>query len=288
LRWLAAVLLCSIGAGTLCAQEQAQEQEWKNNPRELVRRAVTNENKAPSKSMYFMYRDMKLNSKTGQTETREMVQTPQLVLARVIAINGHPLSPDAKAKEDARLNRLTANPDELAKKMRQQKADDARARKMVSAIPDAFNFQYVNTVQRDNGDVVVMQFKPNPNWDPPDRELQVFTGMEGTLEVAVPQERIALMNASLVKAVEFGWGIFGKLFPGGNFLIEQHEVYPGYWDTTHMQLHFTGKILLFKNLNIQEDEKTSDYQPVDGMTVAQALDKLKMVGEEYAKNADGK
>jgi len=285
---MATLLLCSAAAGSLSAQEQAPEQQWKNNPRELVRRAVANEDKASSDKMYFMYRDMKLNSKTGKTETREMVQTPQLVLARVIAIDGHPLSSEAEAKEDARLNRLNANPDELAKKMRQQKADDARARKMVAAIPDAFNFQYVNTVKREDGSVVVMQFKPDPNWEPPDRERQVFTGMEGTLEIAVPQERIALMNARLVKTVEFGWGIFGKLYPGGNFLIEQHEVYPGYWDTTHMQLHFTGKVLLFKSLNIQQDEKTSDYQPVDGMTVAQALDKLKMAGEEYAKNADGK
>jgi len=285
LRWPVILLICFF---ILADSLSAQEQEWKNNPRELVRRAAANENKSPAKPMYFMYRDMKLNSKTGQTETREMIHTPALTLARIIAIDGHPLSADAKAKEDARLNRLTADSEELTKKIKQQKLDDARARKMVQAIPDAFNFQYVNTVKKESGDVVVMQFKPNPNWNPPDRELQVFSGMEGTLEIAVPQERIALMDARLFKAVDFGWGIFGRLYPGGNFLIEQKEVYPSYWDTTHMQLHFTGKILMIKSLNIQEDEKTSDYHPVDGMTVAQALNKLKEVDDEYARNANGK
>ncbi len=286
LRWMALLLCSLLTAGTLYAQEQ-QEQQWKSNPHELMRRAVANENTPPPNHMYFMYRDVKLNSKTGQSETREMVQTPQLALARIIAINGHPLSAEDKAKEDDRLNRLTSSQDELAKKIKQQKADDARARKMVQAIPDAFVFQYMTTEKGESGDVMVYKFEPNPSWDPPDRELQVFTGMSGTMKIAVPQQRIVLMDAKLFKAVDFGWGIFGRLYPGGNFLIEQRQVYPGYWDTTHMQLHFTGKILMFKNLNIQEDDKTSDYQPVEGMTVAQALNKLKTVDEEYAKNANG-
>ncbi|MGZ4789501.1 MAG: hypothetical protein ACXVZX_13355 [Terriglobales bacterium] len=262
-------------------------QDWKANPKELVRRAVQNENSEPSKKMYFMYKDVKRNHKTGQTETKEMMQTPVLTLGRMVAINGQPLSPDQKAKEDARLNRLTQSQDELAKKEKQQKQDDERARKMVQAIPDAFNFEYVNTEKTDTGEVVVLKFSPNPNWDPPDRELQVFTGMQGTLKIAMPGERIALMDATLFRGVDFGWGIFGHLNPGGSFLIEQKEIYPGHWDTTHMKLHFTGKILLFKGLDIQEDEQTSDYRPVEGMNVAQALAKLKEVGEEYARNANG-
>lgn len=282
LRRLLGYLLClAMVPGSLLAQD------WKSNPKELIRRAVENENKQPAQKMYFMYRDVKRNSKTGQTETRIMLQTPEMSLARIVAINGHPLSPDEKAKEDARLNRLTSSPDELTKKQKQQKQDDQRARKMVAAIPDAFNFQYVDTEKTDSGELAVFKFTPNPNWDPPDRELQVFTGMQGTLKIALPAERIALMDATLFRGVDFGWGIFGHLNPGGSFLIEQKEVYPGHWDTTHMKLHFTGKILLFKTLDIQEDEQTSDYKPVEGMNVAQALEKLKEVDQEYAKNANG-
>jgi hypothetical protein len=248
---------------------------------------VQNENSEPSKKMYFMYKDVKRNSKTGQVETKEMLQTPQLTLGRLVAINGQPLSPEQKSKEDDRLNRLTANPDELAKKLKQQKQDDQRARKMVQAIPDAFNFQYVNSEKTDSGELAVFKFTPDPNWNPADRELQVFTGMQGTLKIAVPADRIALMDAKLFRGVDFGWGIFGHLNEGGSFLIEQKEIYPGHWDTTHMKLHFTGKILLLKSLDIQEDEQTSDYQPVQGMDVAQALAKLKEVDNEYARNASG-
>jgi|tagenome__1003787_1003787.scaffolds.fasta_scaffold20841582_1 hypothetical protein len=281
-RWVTGFLLCSV---LLPASLAAQD--WKTNPRELVRRAVQHENNEPAKKMYFMYKDVKRNSKTGQTDTKEMLQTPQLTLGRLVAINGQPLPADAKAKEDDRLNRLTANPDELSKKLKQQKQDDQRARKMVEAIPDAFNFQYVNTEKTDGGEVAVFKFTPNPNWEPVDRELQVFTGMQGTLKVALPAERIALMDATLFRGVDFGWGFFGHLNEGGSFMIEQKEIYPGHWDTTHMKLHFTGKILLFKSLDIQEDEQTSDYHPVEGMNVAQALARLKEVDNEYARNASG-
>ncbi len=262
-------------------------QDWKSNPRELVRRAIRNENSEPAKKMYFMYKDVKHNSKTGQIDTREMVQTPQVTLGRLVAVNGQPLSQEQKAKEDSRLNRLVSNPDELTKKNKEQKQDDERARKMVNAIPEAFNFEYVDTEKTAMGDLAVFKFAPNPDWDPPDRELQVFTGMKGTLKIALPVERIALMDATLFRSVDFGWGIFGRLNQGGSFLIQQQEVYPGHWDLTHMKLHFTGKILLFKSLDIQEDEQTSDYKPVEGMNVGQALARLKEVDEEYAKNANG-
>jgi hypothetical protein len=46
-------------------------------------------------------------------------------------------------------------------------------------------------------------------------------------------------------------------------------------------------VLVFKSLNIQEDESTSDYRPIQPMTVTQALDKLREVDGEYAKNASG-
>jgi hypothetical protein len=277
LRWCAA-LLVSILALPLAAQD------WKANPRDLIRRAIANEEKEPAKSTYFMYRDSK-RKKGGSTETKEMLQTPSMVLGRLVAINGQPLTAEQRKNEERRLNRLVNNQDELDKKKKEQKEDDERAHKMVSAIPDAFTFQYVKTEESPSGEVAVYNFTPNPNWNAPDRELQVFTGMSGVLKIAVRPERLALMQAMLTKDVNFGWGILGRLNKGGDFLIEQTEIAPGHWDVTHMKLHFTGKVLFLKSLNIQEEESTSGYQIVQPMTVAQALDKLREVDGEYAKNA---
>jgi hypothetical protein len=279
IRFCAALLVCALSL-PLAAQD------WKTNPRDLIRRAIANEEKEPAQKAYFMYRDTK-RKKDGSTETKEMLQTPTMMLGRIVAINGQPLTAEQRKNEEGRLNRLVNDQDELNKKKKEQKEDDERARKMVRAIPDAFNFQYVKTEEGPSGEVAVYNFTPNPNWDPPDRELQVFTGMSGVLKIAVKPERLALMQATLTKDVNFGWGILGRLYKGGDFLIEQTEIAPGHWDVTHMKLHFTGKVLMFKSLNIQEDELTTDYRTVQPMTVAQALDKLREIDGEYAKNASG-
>jgi hypothetical protein len=273
----AVLLLCTF-ARPLTAQE------WKSNPRELIRRAIANQDKPSAKATYYKYRDVK-RKKDGSTETKEMLQTPQLVLGRIVARNGEPLSPEQRKNEESRLNRLTKDPNELNKKKKEQHDDDERARMMVRAIPDAFNFQYTGSEEGPSGEIAVFKFSPNPNWDPPNRELQVFTGMSGTLKIAVRPEMLTLIQATLFQDVNFGWGILGKLYKGGDFLIEQSEVAPAHWDITHMKLHFTGKILLFKSLNIQQDETTSNYKEVQPMSVAQALDRLRELDGEYAKNA---
>jgi hypothetical protein len=276
---------CLLGISVAATSLAAQDRDWKSNPRELVRQAVRNEDRDSGKKIYFMYRDAK-RTKTGEIQTREMLQTPTVTLGRIIAINGHSLSAEQKTNEEARLNRLN-DQDELQKKIKQQGQDEQRARKMVAAIPEAFNFQYVNTEKTGSGELVVLKFSPDPKWNPPDRELQVFTGMEGTLKIALPAQRIALMDAHLFRSVDFGWGFFGRLNSGGHFLIEQKDVYSGHWDTTHMSLHFTGKVLLVKSLDIQEDESTSDYHPVGEMSVATALGKLKEMDAEYGRTANG-
>ena len=261
-------------------------QEWKTNPRSLIKPAIANEEKESPEKTYFTYRDVKVK-KDGSTETKQMLQTPQMVLGRIVAINGQPLTAEQRNGEEDRLNRLTNDQDELRKKKKEQEEDDARARKMVAAIPDAFNFQYVKTEEGPSGEVAVFNFTPNPNWVAPDRELQVFTGMSGVMKIAVKPQRLALMQAQLSKNVDFGWGFLGRLNKGGEFMIEQTEIAPGHWDVTHMKLHFTGKILMVKSLNIQEDEMTSDYKLVQPMTVSEALNKLREFDTQYAKNANG-
>ena len=251
---------------------------------DLVRLAVQNELKPESSTQHFMYRDVKLKD-NGTRETKQMISTGQgMMLGRIIAIDGKPLNAQQRQKEDQRLQRLLDDPSQLEAKKKAQAEDDQRVRKMVGALPDAFIFEYAGSEQDKSGEVKVLRFHPNPNYDPPTRELQVYQGMEGTMKIAVPQNRIVLQEAKLFRPVNFGWGILGHLNPGGEFIIQQSEITPQHWDLTHMKLNFTGKALFFKTINIQEDEWTSDYQEVPPLSIAQAIQKLKQADTEIAIN----
>ena len=263
-------MLASIAIAVLPTFAWAQGTE----PIDLVRTAVANELKDDASQPHlFSWKVRKLHTSHG-TQVTHVVNTPTGPVSRVILINDKPLDAEQQAAEDKRLRRAT-EPAQMERKLKDDREDDERTLKMLQAIPEAFDFTYVDTATAENGhQIVTLKFKPQAGYDPPTRELKVFTGMEGDLIVDETAKRLAKVDGTLVKDVEFGWGIFGRLYKGGRFLIEKTEVTPTHWDTSRELLRFDGKVLLFKSLHIDEDETAWDFQPVPPMSVEQALDFL--------------
>ena len=250
-------------------------QEHTFNPDQLVRQAVNNEIKAGHDDVSLMFRVRRQTPKAG-VQTREYVETAEGTAGMLVAVNDQPISPEQRQQEFARLQQLLQNPGELRKKQKQQKEDSDRVNRMVQTLPDAFRYQYEGTEEVNGLELVRLRFQPNPGFDPPNREQQVFTGMDGFLLIEPHQARIARIDGTLFTDVGFGWGILGHLDRGGRFVVVQGPVAKGYWTTTHMQLSFTGKALFFKNINIQETEDSSDFRRVPGhMTFAQGVEMLK-------------
>ena len=241
-------------------------------PLELVRTAVANEMSDNAQAHLYCW---KVRKRTPHgTQVEHLVSTPSGPLSRVVLIDDKPLSAEQQAAEEERLRKAT-EPAQMRRKMKEDQADDARTRKMLEAIPEAFDFTYVDTISEPNGhQLTTLNFTPRSGYVPPTRELKVFTGMEGKLVVDETAGRLAKVDGTLVKDVEFGWGIFGRLYKGGRFVIEKTAVTPTHWDTSRELLHFDGKILMFKSLHIDEEETSWDYQPVPPMSVEQALDFL--------------
>ena len=251
--------------------QESPKPELPANPADLVRAAMDNELK-PGNGIHRAY---KLASKKGNDVTvKQIIETKDGSIARIISIDGKPLNPEQKAKEDARLQRLIDDPSALAAKQKSQKEDDRRTRMMLKALPDAFIYQYVGTVETPEGPAENLTFKPNPNWDPPSRETMIYRGMQGTMQINLPEKRLVKIEAKLFKDVTFGWGILGHLDQGGQFIVEQSQVLDHDWEITHMVLHFDGKALFFKSIHIQQDESSSDFRPVPEMTAKQAIEDL--------------
>jgi hypothetical protein len=267
-------------------QQQPPNPNLPANPADLVRKAVAHENQPDADKTHYMFRLVK--RKPERTETREMIETDQGVIGRLLLVNGKPLSPEEREKEDKRLQRLVNDPQQLAQKLKSQKEDERRTRNMVAAMPNAFIYEYAGTKNEEPwGELVILNFKPNPNFDPPQRETMVYRGMQGSMAIAVPAYRIAKIQAKLFREVSFGWGILGHLDEGGQFIVEQKPVEGAngsHWEPSHMVLQFTGKALIFKAIKINDDETSTDYHPVRDMTVAQAVELLKKHDGELAQN----
>ena len=243
---------------------------------ELVRRAIANEDKASQEHVRLLYRLRTENAKAGAI-TKELAETNEGVVARLIAVNDKPPSAEQRQSDDDRLQKLLSDSQTRAAKRKQQKDDEERTTRMVKALPDAFLYEYDGFEPGKNGQQLIrLKFKPNPKYEAPNRELQVYYGMEGKMLVDPGEERLVRIQARLFKGVNFGWGILGHLDPGGQFEVEQSRVDGDRWEVTAMRLRFTGKIMLFKSLNVDQHETAFDYRRApDDLNLAQGIEFLK-------------
>jgi hypothetical protein len=252
----------------------APEQRSQISPDGLVSEVVSMELQSADASGYCRYRAQK-ESPEGSI-TKEVIETKNWLIGRLVLKNGKPLTPDEEKTEDERLTHLLTDSQALQEERTEKETDNRRVRDLFKSLPEAFQFEYAEAQQREDGALVHLKFHPNPNFDPSNTELRVLTGMEGTMVINRAASRIVRVDAHLVKTVSFAWGIFAYLDPGGTFVLEQGNVGEGRWQVTKLGMHFTGKILVFKSLDIDFIRTNSDFRWMSGnLTLMQGLQLLK-------------
>src|ERR1700726_1944028 len=211
----------------------------------------------------------------------------------LIASNDRPLTAEKQQGETNRLAALANHPEQIRKKGAREKEDEERSLRIVKALPDAFCYEYAGTqnsapgLGKEGDQLVKLKFRPNPAYSPPSHVEQVLKGMEGELLIDAKIHRLARIDGTLFQEVAFGWGILGHLNKGGHFRVQQADLGlgDGAWGITEMKLNMTGKILMFKGLNIVSEEVLSDFQRMpEKLTFAQGVDILKAEEEKLAHN----
>jgi len=252
---------------------------------DLVRRVIANEDRSRKAGQRYMYRLR--SEKPGRVLVKELIETNDGVVARLVAVNGKAPTPEQRALDEKKLNQLMTDPEALRERKKEQAEDERRTRLMVKTLPDAFLYDYDGTDIINGATVTRLIFQPNPNFDPPSRETMVYKGMRGHLWVEPKQERLVRIDAMLFEDVSFGWGILGRLHKGGHFLVEQSQIGEGRWETTRMELDFTGKALLFKTIKIKNKETAFDFRRVaPNLTLAQGIELLRR-SEQVVAGAAG-
>jgi hypothetical protein len=251
-------LLLSAGAVPGSPQSPPQNGTPAIDPEKIVRDASWNELHAKSPGHSFGYRQHKIDP--HETILKEIYETKDGDVTRLLERNGKPLSTDEENAELERLNHLLAHPEVQEHRHKKEQEDSARGDEMVRMLPDAFLFTDDGTVQGPSGPCYRFQFRPNPAFAPPDREGEVYHGMEGELWVDKGQLRLAKIDAHLISDVNFGWGVLGKLYKGGSILVQNSDVGMNHWETIHMKLDLRGKIMMMKSVDFSTTEDASEFQ----------------------------
>jgi len=208
------------------------------------------------------------------SSTKQIVETRDGGVARLLLVNDSPLSPQDQQNEDARLSALLSDPSRQRHRQDREQGDAERAQKIMRALPDAFLYQYAGIADTPQGPSYRMSFQPNPDFDPPDLESNVLKAMAGELWIDVAQQRVTRLEGKRLRDVDYGFGIFGKLDQGGTLLLQQADVGNHQWRTTKMVLIMNARIL-FKTIKLDTTLEISQYTPVPkGLTYQQAIQLL--------------
>jgi hypothetical protein len=240
----------------------------------MLDRALANEYNAMQDASHLMRYEL-LKTSPRLTSTKKICETRDGDVARLIALNGKPLSPADEQKEEARLNALMSDPGKQKRRKQAESEDTGRVLKVLRALPAAFMYQDAGTGEGPTGKVEKFTFKPNPGFSPPDLETQVLTQMAGEMWIDPVHLRVVRLEGHLQQDVDFGWGILGRLNKGGWIVIEQANVGGGQWRTTHLQMAMSGRVV-WKTRVFDTTEDETGYEPVPvGLGYQKAIEMLR-------------
>lgn len=284
-RCVAAALLLPIGITPLSVAASGDmrggTEDTTKEPEAIVKRVIENEIQMLSHNgMYLRYRMRKVDDKGDKL--RDVIETRQGTVARLIENQGRPLTPEENQMELDRLNSMLAHPEEFAKHQRRDQMEKDRAEKLLRLVPEGLIFEVASPQMPIPGvsglqqNILQLNFKPNLSFQPTMIESQILKSMQGHVWVNTIDHEIAHFDVQLISDAAFGWGLLGKVYKGGTLVLDQADAGGGHWILTHLRENLTVRALLVRtiSLNVKEDlgdfsvlRKGMDYQ--EGIRILQ-------------------
>jgi hypothetical protein len=227
---------------------------------QLVQRALAAESHAAEDTSHPM-RYLLRKTSPRLTTTKDLIETRDGIVARLVTVNDKPPSAADVDKEEARLNALLSDPGRQRHRKQSEDADTVRALKVLRALPTAFVYQYAGAIANGSGNAARFVFTPNPHYRPPDLETEVLTQMTGEIWIDPVQMRVEHLQAKLQQDVDFGWGVLGRLYKGGWITIDQGDVGGGVWRIVKFQMAMSARVLI-RNKSFETTEVESQFTPV--------------------------
>jgi hypothetical protein len=157
-------------------------------------------------------------------KTREVIESAQGNVARLIQRDGKPITAAEDAAERSRLNGILESPDEFLKHQRNDKTGRNYAVQVIKLLPQAGLYTYAPGQPQPQGVTspqVVIDFRPNPNFHPPTLISEVLTGLDGRVWIDARSGTMTRIQGHVLRTVNFGWGVLARIYPGGHVELEQ-------------------------------------------------------------------
>lgn len=151
------------------------------------------------------------------------------------------------------------DPREISVLAKQKKKQKERAR-FVDRVLTAYRFTWLSREVRDGRILEKLQLEPNPNYQPHDDPSDLLTHARATIWVDPQAAQLASIDATVIRAVNFGAGVLGKIYRGGRFHMDQAPATADadIWEPTLYQYDISGRKFLF-SFTMHEATATTHY-----------------------------
>lgn len=211
--------------------------------------------------------------------TRQIIESRDGSVARLLARDGQPLTPAEDAAERDRLHEILQDPSAFQRHVRRENGSRAYAEELLRAMPAAMLWTYVPDqpqLPSAAGHAVVLDFEPNPKYKPSSLVTEALTGIAGRLWVDERTHVMTRMEGRVLRPVNFGWGgVLARVRAGGTVELDQQQAPNGRWLFAHMVERITIREVLVHTVEEDTEMFATDVQPLPApISVQQAVQEL--------------
>lgn len=222
----------------------------------------------------FAYRYKLHKSDRKGTVDRIEIATPFGNVARTVLREGKPLSAVEDKYERDRLQEII----ESASEQKRRKKAAESSRKDTVEVVSAMRTAMVYTMRPGQPQLaafpqpqIVLDFKPNPSFDPQSTAQQALRSVEGTLWIDAKSHVLRRIEARSTKDFNILFGLAAKVYAGAKLDAEQREFAPGKTAYTKLNIEANIRELLVKNVNFRTNQEMTELQRLsDGLSLADA------------------
>ena len=227
---------------------------------------------------YMRYRSRTVNARGDLT--RDTIESREGTVARLIAVDGKPLTIAQDDAERARLQAMLDSPSAFARHVRSEHASRKQAIEMIKLIPDAMLFTYAEGQPQprtmpanaaEGRPFLALDYQPNPAWSPPSLTAEMLTGLKGRMWLDPRTHHLVELEISVFRPVNVGFGVLAKVFPGGTVVMSQSTPVQDRWPIDQLAEHITLRALMVKTYKEDAEIHNSGFSQVPSVGYQEAI-----------------
>jgi hypothetical protein len=271
-------LVCAFMTGGVSFAQQFAGELPQGEAKSWAEAGVRNELAIISSEGNFPVRFRERKTDTKGDTTREIIESREGTVARLVQRNGQPITADEDAAERERLSDDAASPETFLRHHRRDNAMRDSVLQLVRLMPHAMIFSYAQGQPQPKGveaTQVVLDFHPDPAFKAPTMASDVLTGIQGRVWIDAQTQCMTRIEGKILHPINFGFGFVARLFPGGTIEFEQGPVGGDRWVYRHVEEHVTVRALMVKTVPVNTEMTSWDFRLMPSLVGYQ--DAIKML-----------